>query len=127
MKLSLSEISRKRILQSAESSFNHNHWGNSDLIVPEYDILYQRLKQDSTEFQLTLSQIEIIIGWIADKTRNGAIRSGEDSAVIDSLSSQLKTARQDCSSSEAARIDRFLHSLSVLNGSVNGPVFPLEH
>jgi hypothetical protein len=84
-KLILNDIIRERLLKYALDQIHQGHWGNAELTIPEYQNLYEKIRDSGRVLALSGIETGIIIQWISDSTRDGRMLIQEDITIIDSM------------------------------------------
>jgi hypothetical protein len=87
MIVSLTEAEKRAIKIWAESNIHGGHWGDFDIIVPEEEIILNKLN-NTKDNKISINEIEarIILGW-SDSTFG--IHTMEEASVIKKIKSGL--------------------------------------
>jgi hypothetical protein len=85
--LSFTEAEKRAIKIWAESNIHGGHWGDFDIIVPEEEIILNKLNSvKNTAISINEIEARIILGW-SDSTFG--IHTMEESSVIKKIKSVL--------------------------------------
>jgi hypothetical protein len=113
--VSLSNIIKNTLLRYAENELHQGHWGNGELMIPEHQILTERIKGASKKIELSLLQMEILCQWISGTTKDGRILTPEDRIVIQSLRNPLRKYYKKIKSSNTTEAQSALEQIKLLD------------
>jgi hypothetical protein len=81
--LKFNDLEKQRLLFYASHTMRDSlHWGDGEVIIPEEQILEQKIQK--TEYKLTLEfeQIRLLTNWFLDATGEGLLLAGEDISIL---------------------------------------------
>jgi hypothetical protein len=88
--LKLMELEKSRLLSYANHSMRDQlHWGDGEIIIPEEQILQQKITDAEDKLSLDFAQLELLINWFLDATDEGILLLGEDISILNKLIGQL--------------------------------------
>ena len=81
--LKFNELEKERLLAYASQSLRDNlHWGNGEVIVPEEQILEQKIQETEYKLALDFEQLRLLTNWFLDATDEGLLLAGEDISIL---------------------------------------------
>jgi hypothetical protein len=113
------DIVLKRLLKYADSVISQGHWGDAEITVPEYQNLYEKIRNSSGSLDLTLMETGLLVQWIEDSTKGGRLINQEDIAVTARIKTRLEKYRKTLSpenSREIGEIGHFFKTLDKITG-----------
>ncbi len=113
--LILSNIVKNTLLRYAENELHQGHWGNGEVIIPEHQILAERIKNAGEKIEFSLLQLEIICQWISGTTKDGRVLTPEDRIAIQSLRSPLKKYYKKIISRDGTEAQNVLEQIKLLD------------
>jgi hypothetical protein len=65
------------------------HWGDGEIIIPEEQILQQKITDAEDKLTLDFEQLELLTNWFLDATDEGILLLGEDISILNKIIGQL--------------------------------------
>ena len=65
------------------------HWGDGEIIIPEEQILQQKITDAEDKLTLNFEQLELLTNWFLDATDEGILLLGEDISILNKIIGQL--------------------------------------
>jgi hypothetical protein len=113
--IDLSEIEKKRLLHYAESINEQAHWGDSDITIPEYRILFNAIKNTESNLQLSPIQLDILCNWIYEGTKGGRLLNTEDKIVIGKIYEPIQEYYKNLKGQYFSEISKLEENINLLN------------
>lgn len=89
-KLKIHELEKRRLLSYADHSIRDQlHWGNGEVIIPEEQILQQKITDAEDKLMLDFEQLKLLTHWFLDATGEGMLLLGEDISILNKIIGQL--------------------------------------
>ena len=89
-KLKIHELEKRRLLSYADHSIRDQlHWGNGEVIIPEEQILQQKITDAEEKLMLDFEQLKLLTHWFLDATGEGMLLLGEDISILNKIIGQL--------------------------------------
>ena len=89
-KLKFNELEKRRLLSYAGHSMRDQlHWGDGEIIIPEEQILQQKITDAEDKLTLNFEQLELLTNWFLDATDEGILLLGEDISILNKIIGQL--------------------------------------
>ncbi len=83
------QLLKKRLLYIADHVLHGGHWGKSDLLIPEQQILLNLLKESDYYLCLSLFNCQMLVDWFKEATGQGSFMLAEDIFFVKSLSASI--------------------------------------
>jgi hypothetical protein len=88
--LKLNELEKRRLLSYASHSIRDQlHWGDGEIIIPEEQILQQKITETEDRLTLDFEQLKLLTHWFLDATDEGMLLLGEDISILNKIIGQL--------------------------------------
>jgi hypothetical protein len=88
--LKFNELEKRRLLSYASHSMRDQlHWGDGEIIIPEEQILQQKITDAEDKLILDFEQLELLTNWFLEATDEGILLLGEDISILNKLIGQL--------------------------------------
>jgi hypothetical protein len=103
--LHFNELEKERLLSYASHTIRDKlHWGDGEVIIPEEQILEQRIQE--TEYHLTLDfeQMKLLTNWFLDDTDEGLLLAGEDISILHKMIELLTTYHDELKREYAVKL-----------------------
>ena len=82
----LNELEKRRLLSYASQSMRDNlHWGDGEVIIPEEQILEQKIQESEYKLTLDFEQLRLLTNWFLDATDEGILLLGEDISILNKI------------------------------------------
>jgi len=65
------------------------HWGDGEIIIPEEQILLQKIREAEDSLTLDFEQLKLLTHWFLDATDEGMLLLGEDISILNRIIGQL--------------------------------------
>ena len=89
-KIKFNELEKRRLLSYAGHSMRDQlHWGDGEIIIPEEQILQQKITDAEDKLTLDFAQLELLTNWFLDATDEGILLLGEDISILKKIIGQL--------------------------------------
>lgn len=89
-KLKFHELEKRRLLSYADHSMQGQlHWGDGEIIIPEEQILLQKIREAEDSLTLDFEQLKLLTHWFLDATGEGMLLLGEDISILNKIIGQL--------------------------------------
>ena len=89
-KLEFHELEKRRLLSYADHSMRgHLHWGDGEILIPEEQILLQKIREAEDTLTLDFEQLNLLTHWFLDATGEGMLLLGEDISILNRIIGQL--------------------------------------
>ena len=90
--LNFNELEKERLLSYASQSMRDNlHWGDGEVIIPEEQILEQKIQETEYKLALDFNQLRLLTNWFLDATDEGLLLAGEDISILTKIIGLLTT------------------------------------
>jgi hypothetical protein len=76
---------RKLLLYASHTLRDTLHWGDGEVIVPEEQILEQKIQEAEDKLTLDFEQMKLLSNWFLDATDNGLLLAGEDISILQKM------------------------------------------
>jgi hypothetical protein len=87
----VNELEKRRLLSYATSSMHDQlHWGDGEIIIPEEQILQEKIINAEDKLTLDFMELKLLITWFLDATDEGVLLLGEDISILNKLIRLLK-------------------------------------
>jgi len=85
-KFKFNELEKRRLLSYASQSMRDNlHWGDGEVIIPEEQILEQKIQEAEYKLTLDFEQLRLLTNWFLDATDEGILLLGEDISILNKI------------------------------------------
>ena len=89
-KIEFHELEKRRLLSYEDLSVRGQlHWGDGEIIIPEEQILLQKIREAEDSLTMNFEQLELLINWFLDATGGGMLLLGEDISILNKIIEQL--------------------------------------
>ncbi len=95
IKFDFSDYEKNILLNYAEKDIQQGHWGDGEVTTFEDKILVNKLKNSSSEINLSIIELQMICNNIQVETQNGKYLSQEDILIIHKINSILENYSKD--------------------------------
>jgi len=84
--LNFNELEKGRLVSYASHSIRDKlHWGDGEIIIPEEQILEQKIQETKYKLMLDFEQIKLLANWFFDATDEGLLLAGEDISILNKM------------------------------------------
>jgi hypothetical protein len=99
IKIELNQNELSRLAEFAAKQLDSGHMGSDDFIVPEYQILKDKITAATYFIELNNTEVEVLCDWIYEGVSKSRIRKIEDellaAKIYDSVYAEFKNIKSD--------------------------------
>lgn len=106
--IKLSKEQRDRVVFYSSQIIQGGHWGDGDVVLPEENILIEKLKGENDEIQINQQEMKVLFNWIYTTLNKETITTGEDTIILKII------------------INSILKKIEITTKSINNPIHDLS-
>ncbi len=89
VKLNISQMEKFRLIELVNKKLKSDHFDSDDFILPELQILFEKINNSTNFLELNISEVEILCNWIYDGIIGSQIKKSGDEVLVNKIYEEI--------------------------------------